>query len=402
MAGHHETPSDPESSLYFDSNVPYHVHQTQRPLIDLIPTDSKNLGDHQYTDDSDDDQFFYAEKASPWKDWQSPRMARWPQRLVVPRRVQRHLIIYLIILVTVWATWKWYLRPAWQERQAMEKALRPKAVNKGMFGSNLRPGFTDMIMVKKMDSDLLPGAGERRRLVFVGDVHGCKDELVALLAKVGFQQSRDHLILTGDIVAKGPDSAGVVSLARDLGASCVRGNHDDRVLLSAAQAASHSQPSIEQEKSAVAAALGKHNLRWLRECPVILNVGHVPGMGEILVAHAGLVPGVPLERQDPFETMNMRSIDLETRVPSEEHPVKEKGTIGWEMLWNYCQKSQPSKKRQTVVYGHNSKRGLNIQKYSKGLDTGCVKGGKLTALVVDSGGSQSYVSVACEKREGYK
>lgn len=125
-------------------------------------------------------------------------------------------------------------------------------------------------------------------------------------------------------------------------------------------------------------------------------------MGEILVAHAGLVPGVPLERQDPFETMNMRSIDLETRVPSEKHPVKEKGTIGWETLWNYYQKSQPSKKRQTVVYGHNSKRGLNIQKYSKGLDTGCVKGRKLTALVVDSVGRQSYVSVACMKRGGYR
>ena len=46
---------------------------------------------------------------------------------------------------------------------------------------------------------------------------------------MSFNKDTDHLIFVGDIVAKGPDSLGVIDLARSLGASCVRGNHEERV-----------------------------------------------------------------------------------------------------------------------------------------------------------------------------
>jgi len=75
-----------------------------------------------------------------------------------------------------------------------------------VFGSNRRPGFADMVMMRTLDSYLVPGmvaGNENRRLIFVGDVHGCKEELEALLEKVDFQEDNDHLVLTGDIIAKG-------------------------------------------------------------------------------------------------------------------------------------------------------------------------------------------------------
>jgi hypothetical protein len=40
-------------------------------------------------------------------------------------------------------------------------------------------------------------------------------------------------------------------------------------------------------------------------------------MGQVVVVHAGLVPGVGLDRQDPSTVMTMRTIDLDTHVPSE-------------------------------------------------------------------------------------
>lgn len=49
----------------------------------------------------------------------------------------------------------------------------------------------------------------------------------------------------------------------------------------------------------------------------------------------------------------------------------------------------------TVIYGHDAKTGLAIREYTKGLDSGCVKGGKLTALVIEDGGKQSLVQVNC-------
>ncbi len=67
-------------------------------------------------------------------------------------------------------------------------------------------------------------------MIFIGDVHGVFNELSELLEIIEYQPLRDHLIFVGDLVAKGPESIKVVSLARSLEASCVRGNHDDKML----------------------------------------------------------------------------------------------------------------------------------------------------------------------------
>lgn len=57
-------------------------------------------------------------------------------------------------------------------------------------------------------------------------------------------------------------------------------------------------------------------------------------------------------------------------------------------LWNRYQTHLPKKNRSTVVYGHDSRRGLQLTPYTKGLDTGCVRGGRLTALVIGNDKSE--------------
>lgn len=141
----------------------------------------------------------------------------------------------------------------------------------------------------------------------------------------------------------------------------------------------------------LAKQFSKDQIQWLKECPVILRVGQLSGIGEVLVVHGGLVPGIPLEKQDSYQCMNMRTIDLKTRLPSENRDGTE-----WEKLWNHYQKKQPASERQTVIYGHDAKRGKNIEKYSKGLDSNCVRGGHLTALVIDAHGKEKYHQVKCK------
>lgn len=53
--------------------------------------------------------------------------------------------------------------------------------------------------------------------------------------------------------------------------------------------------------------------------------------------------------------------------------------------------SQP----MTIVYGHDARTSLRIEQYTKGLDSRCIKGDKLTALVIEKGGKQSIVQVDC-------
>lgn len=155
--------------------------------------------------------------------------------------------------------------------------------------------------------------------------------VLQLLKKVEFSTADgDHLIFTGDIINKGPDSAGVVDLARELGASCVRGNHEDRILLLRHEMVTmntlltgdeknvklHEPSEKEAKERTLARSLSDEQARWLDACPVILEVGFITGMGRVVVVHAGLVPGVELEKQDPLTVMTMRTIDLDTHVPN--------------------------------------------------------------------------------------
>jgi hypothetical protein len=218
------------------------------------------------------------------------------------------------------------------------------------------------------------------------------------------------------MIFKGPDSLGVIDLARDLGASCVRGNHEDRTLLALSSMRGHFAPAptaapepsstgdvrgsndmIDQLSHGddahvrLALSLSPPQVDWLTACPCILHLGRLAGR-DWSVAHGGLVPGVDWERQDPFQVMNMRSIDLATRVPTELRDGEP-----WYNVWNHYMKNMGAQHRRMVAYGHDSKIGLNLQKFSKGLDSGCVFGGRLTALTLDGEGKERVVSVKCNK-----
>lgn len=211
----------------------------------------------------------------------------------------------------------------------------------GKYGINALPDFANMIKVQNLDTQFVPKAGKDKkggRLIIVGDVHGMKLELIRLLDKVSFNKKRDHLILVGDLITKGPDSLGVIDLAMELQASAVRGNHEDRVLLAYDEMKSkhvglpgpYEDPATEDddmeelsysqgdyEDQNLAKSMSEVQIAWLKKLPVILRVGKIEGMGEVVVVHAGLVAGVSLEEQDPFHAMNMRTIDMHSHVPSE-------------------------------------------------------------------------------------
>jgi hypothetical protein len=354
-------------------------------------------------------------------------------------KIRRYLLFYTLIFgFSIWL-WSSTIWPAWEEQRILSHSLsaQNRRLSGGVFGSNLRPTFPNMIQVKDLDPKYIPRATAPKhptsdnvnRLIFVGDVHGCLDELKALLDKVNFNTHKDHLITTGDLISKGPHSTRTVDFVREMRASCVRGNHEDRVLLMANDmnstllrfenpakngGDSPAEPSIALPDSpdrALAASLTAEQISYLESCPVILRVGFMRHLaGDLVVVHAGLVPGVSLERQDPTAVMSMRSIDLSTHVPSKHSSSV--GGVHWIKLWNKYQKSLPTHwsffpttdpdaqhakdSHTTVIYGHDAKKGLQLHPYSKGIDTGCVRGGKLTALILSDGGSMQTVHVQCK------
>ncbi|GIJ92409.1 hypothetical protein Asppvi_011391 [Aspergillus pseudoviridinutans] len=296
----------------------------------------------------------------------------------------------------------------------------------------------------------LPSSSENghvsRRLVIVGDVHGMRKSLEALLDKIGFDKGKgDHLILAGDLVNKGPDSPGVVDLAIKLGASAVRGNHDNAVLNAAAEIRARKDsllqsgglmgspalpenPEADASKDTVqdfeipdkdasattgagmkhsaatyttALALSTHQLDWLAALPLILRVKLPPNLTSsfgdtLIVVHAGLVPGIPLEAQDPHAIMHMRSLVGTLGDEREFKPAEASGEEGWAMEWDRWQEKLASK--STVIFGHDAKRRLQLGRYTIGLDSACLYGHRLSALVITASGGEiehQIIQVEC-------
>jgi hypothetical protein len=165
-----------------------HAPKIHTPLIDLIP-------DHRHDlDVSDEEDSFYGNE----DDFLIP--VKWQNRIDrLPRRIKRSFLASLAVAFLFLISWWAYFGPRYAAHK-QEIGLMDEAPAMS-YGSNMRPHFKDMIQVKDMDQEHLPKKG--KRLIFVGDVHGCKEELEQLLNKVHFAHKHDHLVLAGDMITKG-------------------------------------------------------------------------------------------------------------------------------------------------------------------------------------------------------
>lgn len=190
------------------------------------------------------------------------------------------------------------------------------------------------------------------RTLLIGDVHGCLDELRTLIARAALG-AEDRVVLLGDLVAKGPDSLGVVDYVRDQGFEAIMGNHEAHVL-----------GAWDGEHAEIKEGLGPLGLAWIAALPLTLRLPE----HNVIAVHAGLVPGVPLERQLRENLLTMRSL-REDGTGSKR--VRE--GVPWAERW-----TGP----EHVVYGHDAIRGLQQRALATGIDTGCAYGRQLTALLL--------------------
>jgi hypothetical protein len=203
-----------------------------------------------------------------------------------------------------------------------------------------------------------------QRTVVIGDVHGCIDELDRLLAAVSHAPD-DRTIFVGDLVAKGPNSQAVVQRAREIGALTVRGNHDHGVLRCVH--ALRDGTTLEKAKPAhfkVASTLRDADVAYLERTPLFLDL---PELG-VWVVHAGVAQGVALQRQNEGHLMTMRSVRPDGSISS-----RLRDGVPWASIY-----AGPAH----VVFGHDAVSGLQQYPFATGLDTGCVYGRKLTALIL--------------------
>lgn len=273
----------------------------------------------------------------------------------------------------------------------------------------------EVIRINTLDVSLLPGASSAhsehkdrsKRLIFIGDIHGCINELHELLEKADYDGTYDHIVTTGDMINKGPNSRAVVDFLLSKRASCVRGNHDHKILRLVDEISTDDENVvvINDREHNLARALTSEQLTYLRSCPVILKVGKIAERN-LVVVHGGLVPSLALDEQDSYHVMNMRILESSTHQPSKDH--EKPGFKPWTDIWHDYQLRPAAQDGvvdrtlrpagssvTTVIYGHDAKAGLQIKQFSKGLDSACVKGKKLTAFTVDAQGVEELIQVEC-------
>ena len=199
------------------------------------------------------------------------------------------------------------------------------------------------------------------RTLIIGDVHGCLRELEELLAKAKYQQGRDQLIFVGDLVNKGPYSLGVLKKVQELRAKVVLGNNEQSFLQYVADG-SFEAPGFQQLKEEMGEQLS-YWVDWIKQWPFYLE------FPDFMVVHAGLVPGRHPSCTSSRILTTIRTWDgLGENLNHLEHPP-------WFELYT---------DKKLVLFGHWAKKNLVIRHNAIGLDTGCVYGRSLTAVILPS------------------
>jgi predicted phosphodiesterase len=201
-----------------------------------------------------------------------------------------------------------------------------------------------------------------RRIIAIGDIHGCYQEFADLLGLLQLTQE-DQLVLLGDLVNRGPDSGKVIDLAREHNALALLGNHEARLL--AFRRTANPEP-LKDDDEKTCAALQPHHWTYLEKMPL---THEVPALNTVFV-HGGFLPGEPWQKQPAQIVTRIQVIDSNGK-PRKRSDAPE--AMPWADQWN----GPPF-----VVYGHTPRSEIYKLKWSVGIDTACVMGGFLTAFIL--------------------
>ncbi len=269
----------------------------------------------------------------------------------------------------------------------------------------------------------------------IGDVQGCHDELSRLIDKLRFDPSRDTLWFCGDLVNRGGQSLAVLRLIKSLGerAVVVLGNHD-LSLLAIAERKREDQARVNPElREVLFAPDGEELIGWLRQRKLV----HVDRQLGYLLVHAGLFPrwttqqaeSLAREIEDKLHgdsyrrllkqmfgnkpdlwTPKLRGIDrwraginVFTRMRFADVRGRiafgDKGAPGTQRpgLYPWFEVPGHVARDLKIVCGHWSALGRFSGLGVHAIDTGCVWGGQLTALRLDTA-EPEYVTLQSSRK----
>ena len=251
----------------------------------------------------------------------------------------------------------------------------------------------------------------------IGDIHGCFAEFQQLLDKIDFDEDRDHLWHTGDLVNGGPDSLSTLRwfVEHDDVATTVLGNHDLHLL--AVATGSHEMRPKDNFDDVLQAPAADELIDWLRRQSLVVTDD------DRVLVHAGLLPGWTVDdareaardveellahpkpeqlldsmygnrpnHPDLVSSLEERwrlTVNALTRMRA----LERDGSLNFSFKSTYDELpdelvawfdvDEPAWAGARIICGHWSALGLHRTESVTALDTGCRWGGQLTAMRLD-------------------
>ena len=273
----------------------------------------------------------------------------------------------------------------------------------------------------------------------IGDIQGCYSELQNLLNEINFDERKDELWFTGDLVNKGPKSLQTLRFIKALGvnAKITLGNHDLHLLA----VAKNIRPLLKKDtiQEILAADDVEELIDWLKSRPLLITDDNL----NFTMVHAGLPPQWSLENAKEFakecelilqsEKINKLLAEMYGDTPniwsdSLQDYAKQRFIINCFTRIRFCNSdgmldfdtkvapgkqntslipwySLPNRKTKDnkIIFGHWSTVHIGNEKNFKQynvypIDTGCLWGGRLTAMRLED---EKIFSVPSEEPKFY-
>jgi predicted kinase len=202
---------------------------------------------------------------------------------------------------------------------------------------------------------------EGKRVIKIGDVHGCFDELQELLVKVNYKPGIDVLIFAGDLIDRGPKIREVLEFVRNTPlVFSVFSNHEYKLLRHLKGRPVTIRNGLQQTLDQCKDYLDPVFTAWLASLPLMIKWKE-----DNYVVHAGVHPWKQILEQERDFMIFARAFDPQTG--------------NFAMTGDYFWYDFPRKEK--IFFGHMPKENAKVADHATALDGGAVHGGVLRSCI---------------------
>jgi len=233
-----------------------------------------------------------------------------------------------------------------------------------------------------------------KSIVVYGDIHGCLDEFKKLRKKVKLQPD-DVEVSVGDFLNKGPYSLETLHYLLDNNIFSIMGNNEAKIIKLYKRYIKEGEKYLETIKpheKEVVSKITINELKYLESLPYFLKFSN------LTIVHGGIMPDTVLDEN--IDNSTKKQITLLRYLNRDLVAIPWDDFEGRYKFWSELYEGHEG----FIVFGHNPFDEPKIDEFSVGIDTGCVYGGRLTAVkfsIKDSGkiNTKKYklISVKAEK-----